>query len=395
MLKTNLKAKHPQYTYLKGSIYYYSRAVPKDVSGHYSTKRIVLSLRTRSLTQARIISRAFSNSLEQYWLSLRLQQISIPASTKVKQCMSSAESPYPLISESKDLYLSVKGKGRSRLFFDSTNRNINYLINCLGNNHLNYLTSKDAAKFRDWLSSKGLASSSIQRIFSGVKAVISFVILEQGLECSNPFTRVYIPNNLATQKRHAISKDNILKIQNECIQVNDDIRWLVALISYTGMRLSEAVGLKIDDLVIDTEIPYVRVQPHPHRRLKTAGSQRVIPLIGAALWAANQILLSNINDYCFPRYASQDRCSSNSASASLNKWIKTITSNKDVIHGFRHSFRDRLRDIEAPIDLIDRLGGWSIKSVGQGYGDGYTIDILQKHMLKIENSLTVFARVKD
>ena len=46
----------------------------------------------------------------------------------------------------------------------------------------------------------------------------------------------------------------------------------------------------------------------------------------------------------------------------------------NVIHGFRHSFRDRLRAVSAPIDMIDQLAGWSLQSVGQGYGDGYSIN---------------------
>ena len=46
----------------------------------------------------------------------------------------------------------------------------------------------------------------------------------------------------------------------------------------------------------------------------------------------------------------------------------------NVIHGFRHSFRDRLRAVSAPIDMIDQLGGWSLQSVGKGYGDAYSIN---------------------
>jgi len=33
-------------------------------------------------------------------------------------------------------------------------------------------------------------------------------------------------------------------IQTECMKTDDDIRWLVALISDTGMRLAEAAGFK-------------------------------------------------------------------------------------------------------------------------------------------------------
>ncbi|MEC8545172.1 MAG: integrase, partial [SAR324 cluster bacterium] len=55
-----------------------------------------------------------------------------------------------------------------------------------------------------------------------------------------------------------------------------------------------------------------------------------------------------------------------------------------VIHGLRHSFRDRLRAVEAPVDLIDQLGGWSLQSVGQGYGDGYPLAVLLQWMLKLE-----------
>ena len=54
-----------------------------------------------------------------------------------------------------------------------------------------------------------------------------------------------------------------------------------------------------------------------------------------------------------------------------------------VIHGFRHSFRDRLRAVECPSEIINQLGGWSLKSVGQSYGKGFSKDILFKWMKQI------------
>ena len=123
--------------------------------------------------------------------------------------------------------------------------------------------------------------------------------------------------------------------------------------------------------------------PHAIRRLKTVSSERVIPLVGASLWAAQRINESGNSEYCFPRYCSDSVCNSNSASAAINKWIKTIAGSDAVIHGLRHSFRDRLRAAEAPSELIDQLGGWSLQSVGQSYGNGYALENLSSWMEKI------------
>ena len=54
-----------------------------------------------------------------------------------------------------------------------------------------------------------------------------------------------------------------------------------------------------------------------------------------------------------------------------------------MIHGFRHSFRDRLRAKECPSEIIDQLGGWSLRSIGQGYGNGYELSVLSRWMKKI------------
>jgi len=62
----------------------------------------------------------------------------------------------------------------------------------------------------------------------------------------------------------------------------------------------------------------------------------------------------------------------------------TVGGKDDVIHGLRNSFRDRLRALETPTDLIDQLGGWSMRTVGQGYGDGYSLHMLMKYMQKLE-----------
>ena len=57
----------------------------------------------------------------------------------------------------------------------------------------------------------------------------------------------------------------------------------------------------------------------------------------------------------------------------------------NVIHGFRHSFKDRLRAVSAPIDMIDQLGGWSLQSVGQGYGDGYQLLQMKNVIVGLED----------
>ena len=150
------------------------------------------------------------------------------------------------------------------------------------------------------------------------------------------------------------------------------------------MRLGEGAGLLKSDIKLNTEIPHIRLIPHPWRRLKTIRSERDIPLVGASLWACKRILEHN-NDsiYAFPRYTSPKECNTNSASATLNKWLKEKLINDYVIHGFRHSFRDRLRAKECPSEIIDQLGGWSLKSVGEGYGRGYDLDVLHKWISKI------------
>ena len=33
--------------------------------------------------------------------------------------------------------------------------------------------------------------------------------------------------------------------------------------------------------------------------------------------------------------------------------------------------RDRLRAVSCPSEMIDQIGGWSKRSVGEGYGQGY------------------------
>ena len=100
-------------------------------------------------------------------------------------------------------------------------------------------------------------------------------------------------------------------------------------------------------------------------------------LVSAALWASQRLSDTVSGEFLFPQYVNGFYTNANSASAALNKWMKTFLPKECVVHGMRHAFRDRLRAVNAPSDMIDQLGGWSLQSVGQGYGQGY--DIIRLH----------------
>ena len=374
-----------QYVYKKRDVYYFSKRVPKDLNQFYKSNRIVISLKTKSFASAMRASKSLYQKLDDYWTSLRIANRDIPAMQFLLNRSGNNSSNAPKISEALEMYLKLKGKDKDKTFFRGAKRNINYVINYIGDYPIDLYESKDASKFRDFLLEKGLLVSSVKRIFSSIRAIVNLTIQEEGLNCVNAFSKTFMPENSSSEKRLPIPNEKIKLIQSLCFKTDDDIRWLIALLSDTGMRLGEAVGLLKSDIKLDAPIPYIELRPHSWRRLKTKGSERKIPLVGASLWACKRIISrgSVNNNFAFPRYTNSLKCNANSASAALNKWIKVQLINSYQIHSFRHSLRDRLREVECPSDVIDRIGGWITYGVGHNYGEGYSLDILSKWMNKI------------
>jgi len=373
------------YLYKKRGVFYFSKRVPCDVRSYYKSDRIVICLRTKSNVSAIRASKSLYQRLDDYWTSIRLTKMQVPAEhLLVSKPSVNSHSNAPLLSEALSTYLKLKGEGKDKTFIRAANRNIKYVIDLLGNLPIDEYSSKDAAKFRDYLLDRGLLVSSVKRIFSSIRSIINLSISEEGISCTNAFSKTYMPENNNVEIRKPIPIKDIRHIQSLCREYDDDLRWLIALLSDTGMRLGEAVGLLKSDIYLNSEIPHIRLIPHPWRRLKTRSSERYIPLTKQAQWACMRILEHNKDSlYAFPRYTSQNQCNTNSASAALNKWMKEKLSKPYVIHGFRHAFRDRLRSVECPSEIIDQLGGWSLRSIGEGYGRGYGLDVLHKWISKI------------
>jgi len=362
-----------QYVSNRDGIFYYVRRVPNDVRQFYASSRISFSLRTKSQRSAARAASSVTQRLEDYWLGLRLQQMDIPAIHLVRA--DDAEYNSPLLLDAVEMYLTIKGK-TDKTFIRTARRNGTYVAKVLGNRPITSYATSEAAQFRDWCFEQGMSLNTVKRAFTAIRSIINLTMREHGIKGTNAFSGTFMPDKADASPRPPIPNDILKVIQQQCQSTDDEMRWLVALISDTGMRLSEAAGLLREDIYLDNDIPYVDIKPHPWRRLKTSGSQRQVPLVGCSLWAARQALKASAGDYLFPKYCDANGCHSNSASAALNKWLKGIAGNGYVIHSLRHSMRDRLRAVNCPSEMIDQIGGWSSGRVGEGYGNGYKPEII-------------------
>ena len=379
------------YTFVRSGYFYFSRRVPSDLQAHYSCPRIVVALNTQSKQQAKTLAQAAAASLDVYWAKLRLARSEIigqhlvRSGTDLEQSsLHTVSTVSPKLSEALDLYLSLKGVGRPVSFEAAARRACGYVFEVAGDKALLDYRRTDALSLRDWLKARGQAGSSITRNFSSIKAVFNFACSEWAIEAKNPFVGVFHDRTAGVVSRSPIPLISIRHVQKACFEIDDDLRWLVALVADTGLRLAEAAGLSKEDFQgLGTSLPYIRLVKHPWRNLKTDSSERLVPLTGSALWAAQRLLQAdNAAHFAFPRYNRQETTSANAASAALNKWMKAYVPEGCTMHGFRHSMRDRLRAVECPTEIADQLGGWTAGSVGQGYGTGYPLEILHKWIEK-------------
>ena len=380
-----LATKSNSYTFQKDGIWYFSRRVPADLRRHYRTGRIAYSLRTKSVRDARVRAMSDAAKLDRHWHILRISSDDLPGkhllADAVQEPAAEASIDDHSFKAAVAVYLRLKGNDRPPTFEAAVRRSCGYLIDCCGLKDLDDYVRSDATKFRDYLFAKGLNGASVARIFGTVRAVINLALSEFGLAIVNPFSNVYFDHSVGVKKRLPVKPEDIKKVQAECYKADDEMRWLVALVADTGIRLAEGAGLLRSDFITKDDILCVSIKPHPWRSLKTASSERVIPLVGSAKWAAERILGEHKDSqFAFPKYNDGQRTNANSASAALNKWLKGKISEGYTMHSFRHSMRDRLRAVECPSDIIDQIGGWLTLGVGNIYGEGYPVNILAKQM---------------
>jgi integrase len=155
--------------------------------------------------------------------------------------------------------------------------------------------------------------------------------------------------------------------------LNPESRALIYMMADTGARVAEVTGLMPEDINLQSNIPFIHIRENDRGGLKTRESERQIPLVGAALFAARQ----------FPKGLSRFS-TADSASTQINKYFRHHGLNPTTEHSLyslRHTFKDRLRDIQAPEEVIDNLMGH--KSRGPKYGRGHILETKLEWLTKI------------
>lgn len=266
---------------------------------------------------------------------------------------------------------------------DRAQRAARYLKEYLkGDRALSKIRRPDVNGFVQHLLSKDMSTATVQRYLTPLKAAFGRAIRENELKIENVFARVEIPKmGLDKVDREVFSLEQYKALDRAlAAHAPDTLRSILLVVSETGARLAEIVGLAKSDLKLDAVVPHIALKPHPWRSLKTPGSTRKIPLTDRArdsLRAASS--RSSDPVHLYPHYSTPEGTNTDSVSKALIKWVRTREGLKDTKlgnHSLRHGMKDLLRSIQCPSEAADQIIGHSTPGMGANYGEGYPLDLL-------------------
>ena len=362
---------HIQYTLLRSGTHYYNRRVPKSavhLYGHF----IRTALSNRAEEAAELAVRV-TKSLDASWANPdRVFKVDVEA------IIASAKPRCASLSEFTDEYLSLKSVEQKPILLA-----VETFIGLLGDRPVEDYSREDVKAFAAHLLRKGNKTATVRRRLVCISAILNYAFAELELEKRNPASRILIKGEgRDTSHRGTFTLDQLRQGYEEAISSGSDVRLLMPLLGETGCRLGEIVGLRTCDVDLNEEVIFIR--PHQFRRLKTAGSERTLPLVGYALDAMELALRKADHGFLFPRYLGDQGVKTTHASNAVNVWLKK-QFNGLTAHSLRHTMRDRLRAVMTPLEMIDQIGGWSsINSIGASYGQGYSVDMVREWMEKVK-----------
>jgi integrase len=254
------------------------------------------------------------------------------------------------------------------------------------------------ARVQDWFlylrDTRGVQASTIRRRRGSMRTIVERAIEDFDLTIKNPFTGAKPPAGGKASSEDCLPFHTVhLALLDDYLaraRIRADLRALFGLLRYTGCRLSELAGLDWSDVVLDHEVPHIRVRPNMHRNLKTKASHRDVPLVPAAvdvlaLWSED----AKREGAVFPGAVT------NTLSQRLNTAIRAAgipRSRRLVAYSFRHGIKQALREVEAPLDIQERLLGHGKRTVGENYGASKPV--LRRTLAALEKALPLLGHVE-
>ena len=282
----------------------------------------------------------------------------------------------PTISDAFEIYIRENPSSHRRKFRTVAHQVFSLFLNLFGDLPLEDLGHLHITQFRDYQLARGLHPNSVRRQNNTLNAMINMAFKHLDIDRLSPFRRLHIRGEGELSRTiPVITNDHLLKVKAHLLSHPIASR-LVGLIQLnTGMRISEPVFAKLDDLVLDHEIPHLWVRRNSLTDRKTLASIRCVPLLGISLLAAKVLherAIRQGSEWLIPQYANE--IGNATCSATLNKYMKPLNFRS---HMFRHAFIDRLKALgDVPIPIAESITGHGRnRSDFEHYGSvGYTLE---------------------
>jgi integrase len=213
---------------------------------------------------------------------------------------------------------------------------------------LGEITRGSLLAYRTQRRKEGCTGATLNRDLSGVQSFFRWAEDEAGL----PVPHFRMPKELEPEGRERwLDAREVAALERA---TPADWWPLFALLIYTGLRIGEALGLLWGDVRLAER--RIRVHERGGRRLKTASSQRDVPIpapLGAAL-ATHAIRVANgPADAIFPKpYGDYWR-----ALHRFHRSIKNAKIARATIHDLRHTFGVHCAQAGVPLPRLQKLLG--------------------------------------